>query len=316
MDILVTGGAGFIGSALARLLATHGHHVIAFDNQKARPATGVTAVQGDVTDMATLDALLESTPVQAIVHMAGILSQGCEVDPAGAYRINVDATVHLLEQAHAHGVRRVVFTSSGAVYAPDVVSPVSEDGRLEPVTCYGIHKLVAEQWGLYYRRRHGLDFRVARLSALVGPNRLAVGSSTGFSSAIIEAGASRAAVTVDVGRDAAVPAVYIKDCADALARLVEIDAVPHCTYNISSMRIVAGDLADTVRQLRPETRVTFHPDGAVATVTAQWQRLELDATRAQRELGWQIRYPLEAMVKDFLASVQGSPLQSGTTDPA
>jgi nucleoside-diphosphate-sugar epimerase len=161
MAIVVTGGGGYIGRWLANELAGRGETVIAVDRVAPDPAweprlpAGTIFVEGDVTDRAVLADAVGRAPVSAIIHLAGIVTMGCERDPDLAMRVNLDGTRYALDAARQASVSRFVFASTISVYGPDVPQPITEDTPARPLTWYGQSKIMAEQLGLYYQRRSG-----------------------------------------------------------------------------------------------------------------------------------------------------------------
>src|SRR6476646_10486228 len=131
MAILITGGAGYIGRWLAGELTQQGHEVVAVDVQPPPgmapelPA-GAIFVQGDVTDRAKVREAVGLRPLSAIIHLAGIVTMGCERDPELCMRVNLGGTANLLEAARQASVPTFVFASTISVYGPDVDQPMAE----------------------------------------------------------------------------------------------------------------------------------------------------------------------------------------------
>src|SRR5256884_1435833 len=159
-SVLVTGGAGYIGSVVVAQLLARGYPVVVLDDlsrgHRAAVAPEATFVQGGVGDRAALDALLQSHPCHALVHLAAYALVGESVAEPEMYRTNnVTAGRVLLERAAAAGVRRVVFSSSCAVYGHPSVTPIPEDAPLAPVNPYGETKRDFERMLAEYARADG-----------------------------------------------------------------------------------------------------------------------------------------------------------------
>jgi nucleoside-diphosphate-sugar epimerase len=308
MAILVTGGAGYIGRWLAHELLAHDIAVVAFDRQAADPLWRPTLppsarfVAGDVTDRDAFIDVARSDDFSAIVHLAGIVTMGCERDPDLAMKVNLGGTHNALEAARITGIPRVVFASTISIYGPHVPKPVTEDVAAEPLTWYGQSKLMAEQLGLYYQRRFGIDFRATRLAAIVGPSRNAAsGSATMYTSLIIERATLGLPYEIDVDPKAGTPVCYAKDAARALATLAMVDSAPQRIYHISTGLATAQGLIETVRRRIPDAQYSFNPDpqlGPVSLITRDW---DLSIEAAQRELGWSPAYTIETMVDDLMS---------------
>jgi len=154
--VLVTGGAGFIGSHTCVELLDAGHDVVVvdnFDNSSPRALAAVEAltgrsvrlVEGDVGDRAVLDAAFGRHPVDAVIHFAALKAVGESVaEPLRYYRNNLGSTIALLDAMAAHGCHHLVFSSSCTVYGNPGVVPIDESAPLEAVNPYGRTKLVSE----------------------------------------------------------------------------------------------------------------------------------------------------------------------------
>ncbi len=315
MAVLVTGGAGYIGRWLARELVGRGIETVALDRQAPDPASPlplppeVVFVEGDVTDRETVVAVARRQPFDAAIHLAGIVTMGCERDPDLGMRVNLGGTHNALEAARLAGIPRLVFASTISVYGPNVPQPITEDTPAEPLTWYGESKLLAEHLGLYYQRRYGLDFRAARLAAIVGPFRVAAsGSATMYTSLILERAALGQPYEIDVDERAATPICYARDAARALATLATADSAPRRIYNIGTCRASAVELLATARRRYPDARIEFRPDPGMAEVGRISWDWDLSTEAAARDLGWRPGYSLETMADDLMATARGERL--------
>ena len=265
----------------------------------------VTFVEGDVTDRAVLTDVVGRAPVSAIIHLAGIVTMGAERDPDLAMRVNLDGTRYALDAARQAGVSRFVFASTISVYGPDVPQPITEDTPAQPLTWYGQSKIMAEQLGLYYQRRFGLDFRAARMAAIVGSFRNAAsGSATMYTSLILERAALGQPYDIDVDTDAATPVCYVKDAARALATLALAPSAPRRIYNIGTARASAVGLVEIAKQRVPAAQFRFVPEPALAAVARISWHWDLSIQAADEDLGWRPAYSLESMADDLMATVR------------
>ncbi len=166
MRILVTGGAGYIGSFTVHRLLADGHTVTVYDNlsaghRQAVPA-GILRV-GDLADADRLDHLLAVERIEAVVHFAASCYVGESVtDPAKYYRNNTGNTLTLLERVRRHGVKRVVFSSTCATYGVPEVVPIPEDHPQRPVNPYGNTKLAVEMMLRDFAPAYGIGFAALR----------------------------------------------------------------------------------------------------------------------------------------------------------
>jgi len=149
MNVLVTGGAGYIGSHACKALSASGFLPIAYDNLVSGHAWAVKwgpLEPGDILDRARLDEVLQKYQPSAVMHFAAYAYVGESVEqPAEYYRNNVTGTLTLLEAMHDHGVKQMVFSSSCATYGIPQGIPIQEDHHQNPINAYGASKLMVER---------------------------------------------------------------------------------------------------------------------------------------------------------------------------
>jgi UDP-glucose 4-epimerase len=164
--ILVTGGAGYIGSHMVKLLGEKGRDSITFDNLSRGHREMVTSgkfIEGDLSDKDLLVDIFRGYDVRAVFHFAADSLVGeSEEDPRRYYRNNVANGIHLLDAMLEAGVKRIVFSSSAAVYGEPVRIPMDEDHPAAPVNVYGTTKLIMENMMKKYEAVYGLRFASLR----------------------------------------------------------------------------------------------------------------------------------------------------------
>jgi len=184
MRYVVTGGAGFIGSAVARKLAAEGHDVVVLDDlstgkrenlhnaevgmRNAEPRLSV--VRGSVADAALVKDCVEGA--DGVFHLAAVASVQRSLDePGNCHEVNVTGTLNVLEAARKCGVRRVVLSSSAAVYGDNPALPLTENERPAPISPYGLHKQIGEEYGKLYTRRGWVEVAALRYFNVFGPRQ-------------------------------------------------------------------------------------------------------------------------------------------------
>ncbi len=310
MAVLVTGGAGYIARWLIGELVQQGQQVVGFDQREPRVALaeGTQFVTGNVTDTDAVERAVRVAPLSAIVHLAGIVTMGCEQNPAACLQVNLGGTANLLEAARAANVPVFVFASTISVYGPNVSQPMIEATTpTEPLTWYGQSKVLAEQLGLYYQRRWGLDFRAARMAAIVGPARVAgSGSATMYTSAILERAALGEPYEIDVDPAAGTPVLYAREAGRGLAALALAPAAPRRIYHLSNGLATAQELIGIARARYPDAQLTFKTDpqlGPVSKISAGW---DLSVQAAEEDLGWHPAFTVASMADDLMATAHAS----------
>jgi nucleoside-diphosphate-sugar epimerase len=309
MAVFVTGAGGFLGQTLVNALIAGGKEVLAFDFNAPNgdvlakwKAQRAEFVKGDIRDAHIIASLVEkSGKSDPIIHLAGILTAGCDRDPAMAIAVNVNGTYNVLEAALANGKRRVVFASTIGVYGRGLPQPITEDMLLEPDGWYGLTKLTAEQTGLLYMRRSGLDFRAVRFAAVTGPNRVAVGSASLFTSLIPEKAAKGEPYAIEVTPDTSYPVVYIKDAVDALIKLMSVPEAKSRIYNIASGNIVVDKMVSYIKTKIPDAQFSYAPVDDIMAVVSGYKEWTIGCERAKKEIGWTPSYAVEKMVDDIIA---------------
>ncbi len=176
MNVLVVGGAGYIGSHMVRQLDRAGHQIVVLDNLSTGFAAAVSAgrlVIGDMSDRPLVKQLLVDHQIDAVMHFAACALVGESViAPAKYYQNNVVATLELLEAMRQCDVRKLVFSSTCATYGEPSVLPISESEKQEPVNPYGFTKLVIEKTLEDYARAYGFGFAALRYFNAAGASPL------------------------------------------------------------------------------------------------------------------------------------------------
>ena len=172
---LVTGAAGFIGSALCRLLVARGHEVVGYDNLSRGRAEylppGVRLIEGDIRDPAAVRRAISTSRPDCAIHLAAMhFIPDCIARPDETMAVNVEGTGHVLESCRESSVRRVIFASSAAVYAPTDHASVEEVTPLGPLEVYGRSKSAAEHLVEAFHRETGIPTSSLRFANAIGRN--------------------------------------------------------------------------------------------------------------------------------------------------
>jgi UDP-glucose-4-epimerase GalE len=166
MRILVTGGAGYVGSHAARLLEQAGHEVWIYDNLvfgHRRACTPGRLIEGELLDQEKLERVFHDKAIDGVMHFAAFALVGESMEfPHKYYQNNIVASLSLLEAMRAANVKRIVFSSTTATYGEPETSPITENERQEPINPYGFSKLVIEHALADYARAYGFGYAALR----------------------------------------------------------------------------------------------------------------------------------------------------------
>jgi len=316
-QILVTGACGQLGSELtAELRDTYGaSRVVATDIHDAPETVGEPYEPVDVTSRAEIEAVVREYDVDAIFHLAVILSADGEEDPQRAYAVNVNGLYNVLEVARNAGVTDVVVPSSIAVFGPETPDQPPERTILDPNTMYGISKVLTEQLGQYYHDRYGLDVRGVRFPGIISHRTRPSGGTTDYAVDVFYRALKDGAYTYFVRPDTTLPMIYMPDAITALVDLFEADGddLRHRTrYNVGSLSFSAAELTEEIqRQWRPFD-VSYEPDHRQA-IADSWPT-SLDDSAAREDWGWSPDYGRREMVADVLEHLQPSSFELEVED--
>jgi UDP-glucose 4-epimerase len=313
VKILVTGGAGYVGGTVAGLLASQGHKSIVFDNlshaKRNQIPVGVEFVQGDLADRAAIEKLLvdataQNDPFDAVLHFAALIEAGeSMLHPELFFRNNTASTLALLEAILAHGPRRLVFSSTAAVYGEPESVPIKEDARLCPTNAYGESKLLVEHMLQWFNRIHGLRYASLRYfnvaGAPEGPGGVTRGEAhepeTHLIPLVLDVALGRRKSIRIYGDDYPTPDgtcvrdyVHVSDLADAhLLALRRLETHDRLILNLGNGQgFSVREVIESARRVTGHAiPVENHPrrPGDPAVLVAS-------SDKAIRELGWKPRY--------------------------
>jgi threonine 3-dehydrogenase len=306
MAILITGGSGFIGLGLSRVLLEKGHEVVLFDiaspEKEKREGRQTTFVRGNISDWAEVLNVVRDWKIEHIFHLAAMLSAQCEANPWAAIQVNGLGIYHVLEASRLFGVKKVIFTSSMGAYGVIPGGIVKDETVQRPQIMYGVTKVFGELLGLYYHRRFGIDFRGVRFPQLLGPGVKSEGYGQ-YDPKMIESAIRGISFEAWVTEETSIPIMYIKDAIRCLLELFEADGgkIKTRIYNVGQIlpSPTAGDLLEEIKKHFHDVSITFNPDPKAMEVLKTIPK-KLEDQEARIEWGWTIRYGLKEMVEDFI----------------
>ena len=300
MNILVVGGAGYIGGVVAQQLVEAGHEVFVFDNlvkghHQAVPEQA-RFISGDLVNMDDINQALDLAQADAVFHFAALIEAGESMKkPALYFRANVSNTLNLLESCVTHNVTRMVFSSTAAVFAASD-APLTEMSPIQPANCYGETKLMVEQMLRWFNSVHGLRYGVLRYfnaCGAYGPRGEAHTPETHLIPLTLQAATGQRPYITVYGTDYPTPDgtcirdyIHVEDLADAHAR-----ALDHLLAGGASVRCNLGTgVGVTVKQIISaveEVTGKTVPVKLAARREGDPDSLVADPSLAKELLGWE-----------------------------
>jgi UDP-glucose 4-epimerase len=309
-NILVTGGAAYIGSACVAALLKAGHTVTVFDDfstgQRDKVPAGATIIKGDLTDAAAINAALDGASFDAVLHFAAKKAVGeSEANPSLYFSTNVVGSLHLLQAMERHRVPQLIFSSTAAVYQPPVSDePVTETTPTKPVSVYGTTKLMVEEMIQSYARTGQLtQYTILRYFNVAGDAGLDYKEEQAQNVFPLLATAAKIGTPFPIfgtdydTRDGTCVRDYIhlRDLVDAHVRA--LSSTHSATYNLGTgTGYTVRELVAMFEQVSGNKLTIVETDrrqGDAPSVTAS-------AQEAQKDLNWQPHHTLEEMVRSTL----------------
>jgi UDP-glucose 4-epimerase len=303
MNIFVTGGAGYIGSAAAQALLDAGHSVTVYDSlvtgYRAAVPQGARYINDDLGNLTALAAALTSEKYEAVMHFAAFIEAGESMkDPGKFFKNNLANSLQLIEAAVCAGVKRFVLSSSAAVYASND-SPLTEGSAIDPANAYGFTKLAIEQALEWYRKIKGLHFTALRYFNACGamPGRgEAHQPESHLIPLVLKVALGQQETASIYGTDYPTPdGTCIRDyihIADLIsAHLLALDALSdtdRLVYNLGN-----GSGYSVKEVIETARRITGHPIPVVESPRRPGDapRLVASSEKIHRELGWSAQHP-------------------------
>jgi nucleoside-diphosphate-sugar epimerase len=322
--ILVTGSSGEIGHALIEtLVKDRTKNIISLDVRPLEPELSkqVTHIQGDICDKALLERLVSEFEIDAIYHLAALLSTRAEFTPEAAHRVNVEGTLGLMQLASNQSEWRgkpvlFIFPSSVAVYGMPNLEVKRQYPRVRewewnyPRTMYGCNKLYCEMLGTYYSEYYRqlamerpvmLDFRCVRFPGLISAFTVPSGGTSDYGPEMIHAAAKGEPYACFVREDAQIPFMAMPDAIRALCKLANAPAnkLSRRVYNVTSFSLTAGDFSDRVKKVFSKAKITFEPDLKRNGIVDSWPE-DMNDNDACRDWGWKPEYDIDRCFDEYL----------------
>ncbi len=309
--ILVTGGAGYIGSHTVRRLLAKKHDVVIYDNlcngHKASVPKEAKLIVGDLCDAKKLDSVFKENKFDAVIHFAAFIEAGESMkEPARFYRNNVVNTLNLLEAMTNNGVKKIIFSSTAALFGyPDLV-PIKEDTKKCPINVYGQTKLMIEQMLSDFEMAYGLKYIALRYFNAAGAD-FGIGEDhkpeTHLIPLVLQAALGKRKEIKIFGTDYPTKDgtcvrdyIHVTDLADA--HVLALDSL--LKTNKSAQYNLGNGTGYSVKQIIEAARkITGHPINAIETERRPGDPsiLIADSSKIEKELGWKPKHDLNSIIK-------------------
>lgn len=310
MNYLITGGAGFIGSTLANHLFRLGHRVTVVDDlsmgKKENLTSGVHFIKASVTNQEFMTTLLKDDCYDYIFHLAAIASVADSVErPIETHQVNFDSVLSLLEltKKFQPKLKRLIFSSSAAIYGDEPTLPKKEESVIRPLTPYAIDKFSAEQYVLTYCRLYKVPTSVVRFFNVYGPNQNPESPYSGVISILVDqykkiiAGKPSSFQMFGDGEQSR-DFIYVEDVIQALLLVADNPSALGQQFNVGTGTAISlNQLIQTINQiLKTELPVSYKKkrDGDIEISLADNQKL--------KKLGFSSNFSLLEGITQYLKS--------------
>lgn len=309
-NILFTGCGGQIGSELTLAFRQiYGNDNIIASDVSDHVSTELLEsgpyVHLDVLDAKAIAATVDKYKIDAIVHLAAILSAVGEKKPQLAWNVNINGSINVFEVAREKGLERVLVPSSMAVFGPDTPkTDTPQKTILIPTTMYGITKVSIELLGNYYNLHYGMDIRGLRYPGIISHKTPPGGGTTDYAVAIYFDAVKQKSYDCFLREDSMLPMMYMPDCIRATTELfqAEKDKLKNPTgYNVTAFSVTPADITDSIRKIIPDFKITYHPDFR-QEIADSWVN-SMDDSAARKEWGWQPDFDLDTMTRDIIKAI-------------
>jgi len=301
MKFLVTGGAGFLGSALVNRLLEQGHRVRVLDDLSAGDRNRLDAravfTRGDTRDIPKLWTLLKG--VDCVYHLAARVSvQESILYPVEYNAVNVGGTVSLMTAVRDARVKRVVFTSSGAAYGEQQEQPVRETARLKPESPYAVSKMAAEGYVLALGALWGIETVILRIFNAYGPGQSIPPTHAPVIPKFLKQILGGGSLVIYGDGKQSRDFVYVSDVVDALVAAAKATNIDRAVINVGSGQEVSiNALVDTIERVTGRTAHRLYNEMEGGGVS----RLVADVSLAREKLDFKPKVDLETGLRRTLA---------------
>lgn len=300
LKIMVTGGAGFIGSNLVDFLIETGNEVFVVDNLSTGSFDNINSrarfYEADINSDILLEKIFKETRPDIVFHLAAQANVSTSIkEPLNDEMINIRGTLNLLEKCKQFGVRKIIYSSSAAVYGKPMSNPIKEDHIIKPISFYGISKLTPEYYLEVFSSLYNIKYTVLRYANVYGPRQNYLGEG-GVIPIFINKILNKESVTIYGSGRQTRDFIFVKDI--VYANTLAINHGDNEIFNIGSKTSInLIELVDILAKITnniPEIVYEIERPGDILHSC-------LDNTKALVNLGWEPRYSLEEGLEETIS---------------
>jgi nucleoside-diphosphate-sugar epimerase len=305
--ILVTGATGQIGSELTLALREkYGNENVVAAGHKRKPSEELlNSGPFEIIDCGainTVEKVVKKYKIDAIYHLAAILSAVAEAKPKLAWDVNINGLCNILDVAHEHGC--AVFTpSSIGAFGPNTPKDnTPQDTIQRPNTMYGVTKVAGELLCDYYNKKFGVDTRGVRFPGIISYVTLPGGGTTDYSVEIFYEALKHRRYTCYLKPGTYMDMMYMPDAIKAAIDIMEADPeklLHRNAFNVTAMSFAPEDIANEIKRYISDFVVEYEIDPVRQAIADSWPN-KMDDSAAREEWGWKPSYDLASMTKDML----------------
>ena len=305
--ILVTGATGQIGSELTLALRErYGNENVVAAGHKRKPSEELlNSGPFEIIDcgtISTVEKVVKKYKIDAIYHLAAILSAVAEAKPKLAWDVNINGLCNILDVAREHGC--AVFTpSSIGAFGPNTPKDnTPQDTIQRPNTMYGVTKVAGELLCDYYNKKFGVDTRGVRFPGIISYVTLPGGGTTDYSVEIFYEALKHRRYTCYLKPDTYMDMMYMPDAIKAAIDIMEADPkklLHRNAFNVTAMSFAPEKIANEIKRYIPDFVIEYNIDPVRQAIADSWPN-KMDDSAAREEWGWKPSYDLASMTKDML----------------
>ena len=309
--ILITGGAGQIGTELTSAFRSRYGNDNVFCTDIRKDVCPQLRDDGnyDILNVMNYDDLsnfIKSRNIDAIVHLAAILSGRGEKEPINCWEINTVSAMNVFKVGMEQSIKRIFIPSSMAAWGLGIERDnVPQASILRPTSIYGVTKVAVERLAEYFFLKNGLDTRGVRFPGLISSEAMPGGGTTDYAVEIFYDAIKTKHYKSFINEGTLLPMMYMPDAIKSVILLMEADISKlqyHGDYNIAAFSFAPEDLADEIKHFIPEFTIEYAPDFR-QEIAESWPR-SIDDTIARQDWNWSPDYDLHTMVGDMIEKLR------------